>query len=576
MSDTPDNTPAAVKPFNPLRSAFHFLTSLKLAVAILGISAVLVFLGTIAQVQEGLYLAQERWFKSWWIIRQDGDPWWVWFFPGGYTLGVLLIVNLVGAHLRRFKYPPGGLGVMVIHYLVVMASSYLITAYLLWTPLWFSLVFSAFLALDLALCDSSSGRISHSGKKIGVDLVHIGIVVLLIGQLATDMLAVETHLAFREGQTMRYSESRFDTELVVSRDLPGSPGKEEVVAIPQQMLADDNGDPVASEHLHAKLPFTVKVVAWQANSELVSLEKARESEGTLLQALATLDARYSQPENLVEEAKRAVEMPGRLPTWKLVLAEMGIKPVTDVVASVTEIQKDPARAADLASRVKKAFRSEMISRFKMQDADMHFAADHVERGESLSEKVFVPQATTEVAKRYRTVERKLMRDMESRNIPSAVVELKGTSGSLGTWLVSPHLKEQTIEYGGSEWRLALRIERTYYPFSMTLLKTTHEVYPGTDTPKDFRSRVLIENPVTSEKRETEIFMNAPLRYEGLTFFQYQMGKDEVDRSRGTSSLQVVKNPGWFSPYYGCALVGYGMLRHFLLHLFRFIRKRTQS
>ena len=56
---------------------------------------------------------------------------------------------------------------------------------------------------------------------------------------------------------------------------------------------------------------------------------------------------------------------------------------------------------------------------------------------------------------------------------------------------------------------------------MKLLKTTHEVYAGTDIPKDFRSRLLIDNPAKGEQRETEIFMNAPLRYEGLTFFQYQ-------------------------------------------------------
>ena len=207
---------------------------------------------------------------------------------------------------------------------------------------------------------------------------------------------------------------------------------------------------------------------------------------------------------------------------------------------------------------------------------MRFAAMRMEENAPITESSPAPQASTGVAQRYYTLGLKKMRDMESRNIPSGVVELSGPSGSLGTWLVSPFLKEQTIEYGGTKWRLALRVERAYYPFSIKLLKTTHEVYPGTDTPKDFRSRLLIDHPAKNEQREAEVFMNAPLRYEGLTFFQYQMGKDELDSSRGTSALQVVKNPSWFSPYFGCALVGYGMLRHFLLHLTRFISKRKTS
>ncbi|MEI9960252.1 MAG: cytochrome c biogenesis protein ResB [Limisphaerales bacterium] len=59
--------------------------------------------------------------------------------------------------------------------------------------------------------------------------------------------------------------------------------------------------------------------------------------------------------------------------------------------------------------------------------------------------------------------------------------------------------------------------RIYHPFSLTLLQATHSVYPGTDIPKDFRSRVRLQNPQTGEDREAEIYMNSPLRYAGLTF-----------------------------------------------------------
>ena len=74
MSDTaaPVVTVAPVKSPSLAGGVWNFLTSLKLAVVLLGLSALLVFLGTLAQVHEGLYLAQERWFKSWWILRQKG------------------------------------------------------------------------------------------------------------------------------------------------------------------------------------------------------------------------------------------------------------------------------------------------------------------------------------------------------------------------------------------------------------------------------------------------------------------------------------------------------------------------
>ena len=106
------------------------------------------------------------------------------------------------------------------------------------------------------------------------------------------------------------------------------------------------------------------------------------------------------------------------------------------------------------------------------------------------------------------------------------------------------------------------------------MKTTHEVYQGTSKPKDFRSRVKIEHPGGVGDREVEIYMNSPLRYSGLAFFQYQMGEEQVSSSqRGTSVLQVVKNPSWLTPYVGCGLVAAGLVAQFAYHLSRFVKKR---
>jgi cytochrome c biogenesis protein ResB len=145
------------------------------------------------------------------------------------------------------------------------------------------------------------------------------------------------------------------------------------------------------------------------------------------------------------------------------------------------------------------------------------------------------------------------------------------------------LQPQSIFVDGKDYRIALRPERHYFPFSLTLLKATHTVYDGTVTsqnpegiPKDFRSRVRLQNPVTHEDREVEIYMNTPLRYAGLTFYQYQMTAGElVDQNGGTPStvLQIVHNPSWVTPYLGCALVAAGLATQFLFHLVGFISKR---
>src|SRR5262245_44923839 len=179
------------------------LTSLRLTVILLAFGIVLVFVGTIAQADEGLYQAQARYFKHWFV-------WGINFFghkialplPGGYLIGTVLLINLTAAHIQRFQ----------------------------WT--W---------------------------KKAGIHLTHAGVVLLLVGQLATDLLSRETQLRFVEGQTKSWSESSMDYELAFLSDLDAT--NDQVVAIPASMLT--HGGAIA----HDKLPFTLRVTHFWPNSE---------------------------------------------------------------------------------------------------------------------------------------------------------------------------------------------------------------------------------------------------------------------------------------------------------------------
>ncbi|MGH7993707.1 MAG: hypothetical protein ACREDQ_09340, partial [Limisphaerales bacterium] len=60
------------------------------------------------------------------------------------------------------------------------------------------------------------------------------------------------------------------------------------------------------------------------------------------------------------------------------------------------------------------------------------------------------------------------------------------------------------------------------------------------------------------------------------FYQYQMDAGEEAQQAGrvsSSVLQVVRNPGWLTPYVGCAMVGIGLVIQFGFHLVGFISKR---
>jgi len=415
---------------------WKFFTSLRLTVTLLALGIVLVFVGTIAQADEGLYQAQERYFKHWgvWGVTMFGHkiplP-----LPGGYLIGTLLLINLTAAHINRFQ---------------------------------------------------------KSWKKLGIHLTHLGVILLLVGQLATDLFSRETQLHFAEGESKSWSESSMDYELAFITDL--DTGNEQVIAVPQSIVAK------GGEIKHEKLPFTVKVKNYWPNSD---------------------------------------------PSFRAPMQE-NAPPLT----------------------------SNGVAR--------HFD--------------FRPVPVTH--------------DMETKNVPTAIIELVETNGSLGTWVVpgwsgdatmasairrsyfrsagreladniTARLTEaQSVEVGGKRYSFALRPTRAYEPFSMTLLKTTHTTYPGRpDLPKDFRSRVRINNPQRGEDREVEIYMNSPLRYAGLTFFQHQMSGEQIAAQWGetpSSVLQVVRNPSWLTPYVGCFVVAAGLVIQFMIHLVGFISRRKAA
>ncbi len=161
---------------------------------------------------------------------------------------------------------------------------------------------------------------------------------------------------------------------------------------------------------------------------------------------------------------------------------------------------------------------------------------------------------------------------EEINRTVAYVEPVAGGRSYGTWLVSNALgAPQSFVHEGRTYVMALRPRREYLPYSLTLKKFRHDVYPGTDIPKNFSSLVHLKNPGRGEERDVLIYMNQPLRYAGKAFYQASFGKGDT-----LSVLQVVENPGWLLPYVSCVLVTAGLLVHFAISLRRSAKRRQAA
>ena len=161
---------------------------------------------------------------------------------------------------------------------------------------------------------------------------------------------------------------------------------------------------------------------------------------------------------------------------------------------------------------------------------------------------------------------------DRRDLTTAFVDIIPDGGkSQGHWLLSNAFKgEQSFEAAGRLWKMSIRPRRLYHPFSIKLLDFSHDQYLGTNIPKNFSSKIKILNPDTGENREDLLYMNHPLRYGGLTF--YQAGFENNDT---TSIFQVVRNPVWTLPYISCAMVGLGLLWVFSEHLIKAISRRNK-
>lgn len=577
---------------NPI---FKFFTSLRLTVVLLAFSLVIIFLGTMAQEPMGLNIAVERYFKSWlvdqvameagikktvqlfgvqWapvtpeqILGDPGLPW----FPGGYLVGTILLINLVVAHYVRFEL---------------------------------------------------------SAKKAGIFLTHIGIITLLLGQLFTDILQVESFVSMERGDRRNYSVSFDDNELVLM--LPVDGGSNRVVSIPEQML----NDKVSIQHPELnglKIETTrywvnAKPMTAEQLIELDSQEQLGFRDKVVDQVYKVINTRVFEMEEYLREKPNA-ERRKELTSLKAIFIEQRAKEIelrqlADLLGRAGEMEmsvygfqesdskvifNDPGvrnliikiRGYDDQRTMSNLFKVAVKNRLTEGSLDEfnHHADDFLEKikeypggaGENMikntrgfSERIkvkakqyYTDSSQGRLGNFYRFVRPlPLALSQDDRNLPAALIKVSKGKEELGKWLVTCSSDfQQSLKVDGKTWKVILRPQRNYLDFNLSLVDLKWEKYQGTEIPKNFQSRVIVEDE--KESRTVDIYMNNPLRKGGQTFYQYQMNQNQLGATAQTV-LQVVKNPSWLTAYIGCLIVAAGLIYQFLYHLVGFARKRRKA
>ncbi|MEX2186582.1 MAG: cytochrome c biogenesis protein CcsA [Pirellulales bacterium] len=168
--------------------------------------------------------------------------------------------------------------------------------------------------------------------------------------------------------------------------------------------------------------------------------------------------------------------------------------------------------------------------------------------------------------------------------PAAYVRLTGKDGKpIGVYLlaafrvqhwVEARQEPEKVQVGGKSYDVSLRYRRIYRPFWVEVVETKQEFYPGTAMPRSYSSDVLVLDEDGTQILDKHIKMNNPLRYAGETYYQSGFYPKELV-GVDTTTLQVVTNKGWMIPYVSCMIVAVGMLYQFSVALIRFVRRRSR-
>lgn len=245
------------------KKALKISASLTLTVILLGFSMVLIYAGTLAQVDRDIWRVQHEYFHTLfcWMPLQDlvprfsNRPAYISGsipFPGGYLIGSLLLLNLLAAHSVRFKVSIHDLW-LIPQAAIIGAALYIWQIHYDWLSMTTALVFGVLFLVTLFLVHN---------KRAGVIVIHLGLILLIAGEGITSGLAKEERMTIDEGSFANYAIDLHEAELAIVDK--SAPDHNHHIIIPQSMLK--SGDVINDR----QIPFEIKIDKFFKNSRAVT------------------------------------------------------------------------------------------------------------------------------------------------------------------------------------------------------------------------------------------------------------------------------------------------------------------
>jgi ABC-type transport system involved in cytochrome c biogenesis permease subunit len=258
-----------VKPVNnTLKRILTPLASLRITVTLITLTILLVFSGTTAQKDIGAWDIQRDYFYTWGVMAplKYFFPLTSWSdtlrgavpLPGGYTIALAMLLNLAAAHIVRFRITWRDLLVIPPLVALVWGAGALTTEH-------------GYYVLTAALIVASVPLIAAlywlHGKRGGVHLIHLGLILVLGGELATSVVKIEQNMVIHEGGFSNFAFDPRYAELAVVDRSPAEHNNVVVVAESELKPGQTVNDP--------RLPFRVRVDAYYPNSDFLGPTQPR-------------------------------------------------------------------------------------------------------------------------------------------------------------------------------------------------------------------------------------------------------------------------------------------------------------
>ena len=133
---------------------------------------------------------------------------------------------------------------------------------------------------------------------------------------------------------------------------------------------------------------------------------------------------------------------------------------------------------------------------------------------------------------------------------------------------------QTFSLDGKLFGIEMPNEIWKMPFSVDLINSVGEYYPGTQKASKFQSTIAWTGEDDGQEKIQTIKMNEPMRYKGFTL--YQASWNEPVNGLEYSGFEIVTNPADQWPKYCLYISALGLCFHFAMKLIQYLERETRK